>query len=231
MYVFKYRDYSCTHHCPCFTVAESYALTESQNAPEIYELELHGSNKNKKWTPVPPYERTISLTAAICLDFASPTIFTPLKSRPALILAPAQTWHRDVSVAMWEQARARAEEAGSMVLFCDGGAQGASGVAGHGIREPVQFGTGSWTRTIGVQWPFKQRRTLYMWGGEYFPVGFVWLLVGGSSVVELLIRDGSLRGMREAAAIPFAYLGQALGRARALFRRSPSAGEQQPLLI
>jgi hypothetical protein len=135
---------------------------------------------------------------------------------------------------MWEQARARAEEAGSMVLFCDGGAQGASGVAGHGIREPVQFGTGSWTRTIGVQWPFNQRRTLYMWGGEYLPVGFVWLLVGGSSLVEVLIRDGSVRGIRGAAAIPFARVGEAVGRARAFFRRPAAVqleGENQPLLI
>lgn len=213
-------------------IAESYALTESRDDPEIYELELHGSHKNKKWTPVPPYERTIPLTAAICLDFASPTTFTPLESRPALILAPARTWHHDVSMAMWEQARARAEEAGSMVLFCDGGAQGASGVAGHGIREPVQFGTGSWTRSIGVQWPFNQRRTLNMWGGEYLPVAFVWLLVGGSSVVEVLIRDRSFRGIRGTAAVPFAYLGNALGRARAFFRRSaPVEGERQPLLI
>jgi hypothetical protein len=133
---------------------------------------------------------------------------------------------------MWEQARARAEEAGSMVLFCDGGAQGASGIAGHGIREPVQFGTGSWTRTIGVQWPFDQRRTLYMWGGEYLPVVFVWLLVGGSSAVEVLIRHGSVHGIRGAATIPFARLGDALGRARAFFRRrTPVQGEGQPLLI
>jgi hypothetical protein len=214
-----------------FTVAESYALTESRNDPEIYEFELRGSNKHKKWTPVPPYERTIPLTAAICLDFASPTIFTALNSRPALILAPAQTWHHDVSMAMWEQARARAEEAGSMVLFCDGGAQGVSGVAGHGIREPVQFGTGSWTRTIGVQWPFNQRRTLYMWGGEYLPVAFVWLLVGGSWAGEVLIRDGSLHGIRGTAVIPFVRLGEAVGRARAFFRRpTPVQEERQPLL-
>lgn len=135
---------------------------------------------------------------------------------------------------MWEQARARTEEAGSMVLFCDGGAQGASGVAGHGIREPVQFGSGSWTRTIGVQWPFNERRTLYMWGGEYLPVVFVWLLVGGSSAVESLIRHRSLRGIRGAAAIPFAHfhLREALGRARAFFRRTaPVEGERQPLLM
>jgi hypothetical protein len=151
-------------------VAESFSLTPSNDVPKVYELELQGTNKNKKWTPVPPYDRTISLTAAICLDFSSPKAFTSLDSRPTIILAPAQTWHRDVSMAMWEQAKARAEEAGSMVLFCDGGAQGASGISGHGIQEPVQLGSGSWTRTIGVEWPFNQRRTLYMWGGEALQV-------------------------------------------------------------
>jgi hypothetical protein len=226
--VFKYRNYSRTHIA--ITVAESYALTESKNDPEIYEYELHAPNKNKKWTPVPPYERTIPLTAAICLDFASPTIFTPLDSRPALILAPAQTWHHDVSRAMWEQARARAEEAGSFVLFCDGGAQGSSGVAGHGIREPIQFGSGSWTRTIGVEWPFNQRRTLYMWGGETLPVGIVWLLVGGGWAIEVLVLRGT--GGIRGSAIHFSRLREVLGRARAYLRRpTPVSGEEQPLLI
>jgi hypothetical protein len=60
----------------------------------------------------------------------------------------------------------------------------------------------------------------------------VWLLVGGSSAIEVLIRHGSLRGIRGAAAIPFAHLGEAVGRARAFFRRSaPVEGERQPLLI
>ncbi|KAI9452565.1 hypothetical protein BJY52DRAFT_1124265 [Lactarius psammicola] len=165
---------------------ESFSLTESKRDPELYELELHGTNKNKKWTPAPPYERTIPLTAAICLDFSSPSIFSSLDSRPALISAPAQTWHRDVSMAMWEQARARAEEAGSTVLFCDGGAQGASGVAGQGIREPFQFGSGSWSRFVGVQWPFSQHRTLYMWGGEGLQAVIVWSLLGAGWAAQVL---------------------------------------------
>jgi len=207
--------------------AESFSLTESRNDPEIYELELHGSNKNRQWTPVPPYDRTIPLTAAICLDFSSPTVFTSLDSRPALILAPAQTWHRDVSTAMWEQARARAEEAGGMVLFCDGGAEGASGVAGHGIREPVQFGSGSWTRTIGVEWPFNQRCTLYMWGGEILQFVIVsFLLGGGAWATEVLILRTNHGGVRSAVT-SFSRLREILGR---VFRRSAPQGEQQPLL-
>ncbi|KAI0294957.1 hypothetical protein BC826DRAFT_1009641 [Russula brevipes] len=202
-------------------IAESFSLTPSKDVPKIYELELQGSNKNKKWTPVPPYDRTISLTAAICLDFSSPKIFTSLDS----------TWHHDVSMAMWEQAKARAEEAGSMVLFCDGGAQGASGVSGHGIQEPVQFGSGSWTRTIGVEWPFNQRRTLYMWGGEALQVGIVWLLLGTGWATEALVL-GKARGGIRGAINPFSRLGNVFGRARAFLRRgTPVQGEQQPLLL
>lgn len=204
-------------------IAESFSQTESKREPDLYELELRGTNKNKKWTPTPPYDRSITLTAAICLDFSSPSMFSSLDSRPGLILAPAQTWHRDVSMAMWEQARARAEEAGSMVLFCDGGVQGASGVAGQGMREPLQFGSGSWTRSVGVQWPFNQRRTLYMWGGEPLHAAIVWLLLGagwGTQVFTLVLTRGAMT----------ARLREAVGGVRArLLRRG--RGEQQPLLL
>jgi hypothetical protein len=160
-------------------------------------------------------------------------MFTSLDSRPALILAPAQTWHPDVSMAMWEQVRARAEEAGSTVLFCDGGAQGASGVAGHGIREPVQFGSGSWTRTIGIEWPFNQGRTLYMWGGEALQIGFVWLLVGAGWAAEVFVfRAGNGGGVR-GTFIPFSRFREVFDRVRASIRReTPSVqGERQPLLL
>ena len=129
---------------------------------------------------------------------------------------------------MWEQARARAEEAGSTVLFCDGGAQGASGVAGHGIREPVQFGSGSWTRTIGIEWPFNQRRTLYMWGGEALQVGFVWLLLAVGWAVEVLVLRASHEGVR--GNISLSRLREVLDRVRASIRRQAPPGERQPLL-
>ncbi|KAH9960779.1 hypothetical protein BGW80DRAFT_1464097 [Lactifluus volemus] len=213
-------------------IAESFSLTESKEKPELYEIELHGSKSHKKWTPAPPYDRTISLTAAICLDFSSPSIFTSLKSRPTVILAPARTWHRDVSIAMWEQARARAEEAGSMVLFCDGGAEGASGVAGHGIREPVQFGSGSWTRTVGVAWPFNQNRTLHMWGGDALPFGFVWLLLGAGWATQALILRRTL-GESGGVTGSFLRLRELVDKIKGIIRRpAPSVeGEQRPLLL
>jgi hypothetical protein len=125
----------------------------------------------------------LPLTGSICLDVAHPGAFTDLSSRPALILAPARTWHPSVGVAMWEQARARAEEIGSQVLWCDGGEGGVSGVAGGGLAEFMQVGTMSWVRTIGVQWPFGEQRTVYGWGGVglafslvLVPLGAGWLL-------------------------------------------------------
>jgi len=204
-------------------IAESFSLTESKREPELYELELHGTNKNKKWTPAPPYDRTITLTAAICLDFSSPSIFSSLDARPSLILAPAQTWHRDVSMAMWEQARARAEEAGSMVLFCDGGVQGASGVSGQGLREPFQFGSGSWTRLVGVQWPLNQDRTLYMWGGEALHAAIVWSLLGAGWAAQ----GFTLRFSRGAMNARLREVFDGV-RARVLRR---GQGERQPLLL
>ena len=77
---------------------------------------------------------------------------------------------------MWEQAKARAEEIGSMVLWCDGGEGGVSGVAGGGMTDFMQSGKGSWSRTIGVQWPFDESRTVYARWGDWYTVLVLWLL-------------------------------------------------------
>jgi hypothetical protein len=129
---------------------------------------------------------------------------------------------------MWEQARARAEEAGSMVLFCDGGDQGASGVAGQGIREPFQFGSGSWTRLVGVQWPFDERRTLYMWGGEALHATIVWSLLGAGLAAQILtlrLTRGANGGNTVTARLREVFDGV---RARLLRR---GQGERQALLL
>ena len=129
---------------------------------------------------------------------------------------------------MWEQARARAEEAGSMVLFCDGGAQGASGVAGQGIREPFQFGSGSWTRSVGMQWPFDQRRTLYMWGGGTLQFAIVWSLLGAGWAAQILTL-GLTRGASGGNTVTV-RLREVFNTVRA--RLVPRGqGERQPLLL
>ena len=116
-----------------------------------------------------------------------------------------------------------------MVLFCDGGDQGASGVAGQGIREPFQFGSGSWTRFVGVQWPFNQRRTLYMWGGEALHATIVWSLLGAGWAAQIL----TLRLTRRpngGNTVTAARLRDGFNRVRARFLRR-GQGERQPLLL
>lgn len=95
---------------------------------------------------------------------------------------------------MWEQAKSRAEEIGSTVLWCDGGEGGVSGVAGGGIGEFMQAGEGSWTRTIGIQWPFDDGRTAYAQGGDKYSIVFFWLLLGCGWVAGVMAsRDLRLR--------------------------------------
>lgn len=80
---------------------------------------------------------------------------------------------------MWEQATTRANELGSMVLWCDGGSTGVSGIGGGGIREPMQSGGGSWMRTIGIPYPVDENRTLYARVGDFLVVAVLVALMGG----------------------------------------------------
>lgn len=89
---------------------------------------------------------------------------------------------------MWEQAKARAEEVSSMVLWCDGGEGGVSGIAGGGINEIMQVGEGSWIRTIGLQWPFNEGRTVYAQLGDGYTLLVFWTLLGCGWVGELALQ-------------------------------------------
>jgi len=88
---------------------------------------------------------------------------------------------------MWEQARARAEEIGSTVLWCDGGEGGVSGVAGGGITDFMQFGEGSWLRTVGVQWPFNETRSVYGRWGDWYTLLVLWTLLAGEWAGQLVV--------------------------------------------
>ncbi|KAI0066475.1 hypothetical protein BV25DRAFT_1796576 [Artomyces pyxidatus] len=217
-------------------IAESFSLAPSLEPPSIYELKLSApKGRRLEWAPnTPDNTRDIPLTSSICLDFATPSPFSALATRPALVLAPARTWHRDVGRAMWEQARARAEELGSAVLFCDGGAGGLSGVAGHGAREPMQEGAGSWTRAIGVEWPVVQRRTPYAWGGDGAVLVAVWAILGVGSVGEAVVGGLLGRRGREGEGLTVVRrVREAVSRLSGLVRswRRPPQGEEQPLLF
>lgn len=153
-------------------------MIASPDAPAIFDF-----NTDK------PYYQSLPFTASICLDFASLSPFSELRERPALILAPANTWERAIGVSMWDQARSRAAELGSTVLWCDGGEGGVSGVAGPGMSEVVQVGQGSWVRKIGIERPFGRReRTLYAKGGDLFSLFLAWAIFGGGWMVAALSR-------------------------------------------
>ncbi|KAJ4485918.1 hypothetical protein J3R30DRAFT_3283267 [Lentinula aciculospora] len=166
-------------------IAESFRLQKSDNRPPLYTFDLN----LPKWTSGPAV-RPISLTASICLDFAMPDPFADLSASsdsPQLILGPARTWDLAVGNAMWEQAKQRAMELDSLVLWCDGGEGGLSGIAGQGLHEVVQVGEGSWIRTVGVEYPANGHKTLYaMIRGSGATIGFMWLLVIGGSSGRLL---------------------------------------------
>ncbi|KZT05829.1 uncharacterized protein LAESUDRAFT_701145 [Laetiporus sulphureus 93-53] len=210
-------------------IAESFSLTSSSKPPGMYTLDLTAPKGWSKGHWAPNYTRPIPLTVSICLDFSSPSSFASLDSRPALILAPARTWHTSVGYAMWEQARARAEELGSMVLWCDGGEGGVSGVAGGGMREVMQVGQGSWSRRIGVQWPFDQGRTFFSIGGGYAALATVWGIAGVGSVIEI-----SFMAMRKRARVHgfgVSRLSQVVGALGALIRRRKATIEEEPSLL
>ncbi|TFK56576.1 hypothetical protein OE88DRAFT_35258 [Heliocybe sulcata] len=158
-------------------VAESFSLSPSTDPPTVYTLPLTKPNDFTKsqWGNV---TRPIPLTASICLDFSDPYAFSALPSKPALILAPARTWDQSVGLTMFEHAKARAAELDSMVLWCDGGSGGVSGIVGRGMHEMMQVGHGSWTRTVGIQYPFDDRKTVFMAGGEGVGLMGMWALHG-----------------------------------------------------
>lgn len=135
------------------------------------------------------------LTASICLDFATPSPFSSLESRPGLILAPARTWDRAVGQAMWLQARQRAAELDTMILWCDGGEGGVSGVAGGGFNDPIHVGSGSFVQTIGIQYPFNSHRTVYAGYGDSALLLY-WIFVVGPELFVAISFGGRLGGVQ-----------------------------------
>ncbi|KAK2461603.1 hypothetical protein APHAL10511_006066 [Amanita phalloides] len=169
-------------------IAESFSLTHSEAPPQIFTLELpHPSDVNKTdWASNLNHTRPIPITTSICLDFAAPNPFKDLGTRPALILAPARTWDIDIGITMWKQAKQRAEELGTTILWCDGGEGGVSGVAGKGMNDVQQVGPGSWFRTISLDYPHQESRTIYATIGG-FGLFFFWFITLGTSISEHMI--------------------------------------------
>ena len=169
----------------------------------MYTIDLsHPKGMNKTdWAPE-PYTRPISVTTSICLDFTAPDLFGDLPSRPSLILAPARTWNLDIGIAMWNQAKQRANELGTMILWCDGGEGGVSGVVGQGYHDVHQVGSGSWIREVGIDYPHQESRTMYAVIGTYNLL-FFWLIALGASAstsqhtVHLLPGGGAIKKVQD----------------------------------
>ena len=202
-------------------------MIPSDEEPKIYTLPLGPPSRTNKtdWAEAPGYTRPIPITSSICLDFASQTSFLNLDSRPALILAPARTWHPSVGLAMWNQARQRAHEVGSTILWCDGGEGGLSGVIGDGFEEPLQFGEGSWTKTIGLTYPFSERKTVFTWVGNFRAFLIVWALAGGGLVVQAMaMTPGTRASLFASSIVKMKRIANGLGGA--LHRSQPSDAER-----
>lgn len=158
-------------------------MVPSHEPPKMVDYQLvtkhNARGKPAELLPVP-------ITASICLDFASHAPFAELERRPSLILGPARTWHPGAGIAMWEQAKARAEEVGSALLWCDGGPEGLSGIGGRGTGpgELVQIGRGSWVRAIGLASEFSDERTMYGVWGDWPALTLIWC----AFVFEWMIR-------------------------------------------
>ncbi|KAF8578420.1 hypothetical protein K439DRAFT_1621342 [Ramaria rubella] len=198
-------------------IAESFSQIPSHDDPPIHTINYPSPHWSKT--------REIPLSSSICLDFSAP--LTALPSRPALILAPAKTWHVGVGLAMYELARARGEEIGAEVLWCDGGAGGLSGVAGN-----LQVGTESWAKTIGVPFPIDDRRTLYGACGDWLVVALLLGMPGFAWVVRWSELAGIVGYKRGVALSWMRQRAQAfVGRIRRREEQGPSTSVQNERLI
>ncbi|CAE7157766.1 unnamed protein product [Rhizoctonia solani] len=142
-------------------LVETFSYEHSTVPPPRYPMHLPEPGSRHK-----NRSRTIPLSAAICLDVSAPLATSvPVNNtelgRPALILAPARTWHPEIGKAMFQYASMRASEQGASILWCDGGEGGVSGVGGLaaqglGLVGGIgQVGTGgSWLQKVGIPFPY-----------------------------------------------------------------------------
>ena len=76
-----------------------------------------------------------------------------------------------------------------------GGRGGLSGIADARYSEVVQAGAGSWSKTLGVPYPFDERRTVFGAAGQWGAFAVVWAVVlagggveGAPRAVQALVR-------------------------------------------
>lgn len=171
-----------------------------------------------------PIIHDIPISASVCLDFASPLEFLEQR-KPAIVLGPASTWHSDIGAAMTSQARARASEVGTHVVWCDGGLGGQSGVLSPNGDELIQpRADGTWVKTIRLAHPYEESRTPYALFGSFISLAVILVLLPSANGPAHLLRR-TARGR--------AWLAGRFTAATARIRhiREGRPSEQTPLLI
>ncbi|KDN42937.1 hypothetical protein RSAG8_06463, partial [Rhizoctonia solani AG-8 WAC10335] len=166
-------------------LVETFSYEHSIVPPPSYPMHLPLSKNHKGEKDTWP--RTIPLSAAICLDVSTPLATSvPVNGtelgRPALILAPARTWHPEIGKAMFQYASMRASEQGASILWCDGGEGGVSGVGGLaaqglGLAGGIgQVGTGgSWLQAIGIPFPYDAQDFTPTWYARWGDLSVIFL--------------------------------------------------------
>ncbi|KAH7106705.1 hypothetical protein BKA62DRAFT_213139 [Auriculariales sp. MPI-PUGE-AT-0066] len=212
-------NYTKQHLVP---LVESYHQISSNVQPSVVDLplEVHRGKHH--------ILHNVSISASICLDFASPLTFQN-RTKPAIVLGPASTWHSQIGEAMVAQARARALEIGSHIIWCDGGAGGQSGVLSP-YGDDSEFiqprHDGSWVKTIAVSYPFEEPRTWYSALGNFLALAVLCILIptaGGGSAFLLQRGTGASKVAGGwATSAKDALMARLRGRA---------ANERTPLLI
>lgn len=212
--------------------------------PSVDELPLATIPYPKSPTTPKPewgtYPRNLPVTASICLDFSQPLPHLP--GHPALVLAPASTWHPSIGLAMALLGSARAEEVGASILWCDGGSGAVNGVygAGRGMGLNVeQVGNGgSWLVNFGVPYDGGKQpsRTQYAILGWYSTLLASLALAGGGWAVETAVK----RRRIDPSQIPWGAAPAAVAAAvggplrvisiSRLWRKVGGSGERAPLL-
>ncbi len=121
-----------------------------------------------------------------------------------------------------------------MVLWCDGGEGGVSGVAGRGMHAFRQVGPRSWAQTVSIPWPYDRTRTVFSAAGTWVAVVVVWAIAGLGWVAGRVAND-DLGGVREGGAgraweLWMMRIHEVLSRSFGWRERRGEDSEEQPLL-
>ncbi|KAF8337953.1 uncharacterized protein EI90DRAFT_3041146 [Cantharellus anzutake] len=179
---------------------------------EYYKNRLVPFSESYSYTSHGRAHYPLQITSSICLDLAHPGTLLSLPSQPELILAPASVWTTQMSQAMFEEAHMRANEVGSLLLWCDGSPKGVSGVVGQGQSGSEQVGRGSFIKNVSIRLRGDGKeavvieKTLYARGGDVAILILVWGLCGLGPLGTSLIGMARALGARASTLSALGYL-------------------------